>query len=444
MISMIERCSVRPDWSRVLLALLVAVVVPVLAFAQPAGSMLEPRADVDTLTSPAMRGRGYLHGGHLRAAQFIRDRFAALGLKPLGDNYMQAFPIRVNEFPAEPRLVIDGNQALLGRDFLPADMCGSGAIDLGRIVEVGGGVVVPRTDINEYKGLDPDGAVVVIDEAVAEKYTKDASIDRDFLSVALRTEVAQIFGARAVILLGNDITPGKGDTALGIPVLRMLRSAYKAGSRRATIAAGSRVISTTSNNVVAMLPGTGTTDSAVVLTAHYDHLGGIGDSVYFPGANDNASGTAMLLSLARNLKEHPLRYPVVFIAFSGEESGLIGSRYFSEHALVNLPGVRFLVNMDMTASGKEGVMAVGGVEFAAEFALLSQAASEVGVADIRKRENAPNSDHFFLVREGARGFYIYPFTGLQPYHNIADRVATLEWDVFERYRAMMLGFLRKL
>ena len=78
-------------------------------------------------------------------------------------------------------------------------------------------------------------------------------------------------------------------------------------------------------NLVGYIPGTDKQDSLIVFTAHYDHLGMLGSDKIFPGANDNASGVAILLYLAKYYAAHPAKYPVAFIAFSGEEPGLKGS-----------------------------------------------------------------------------------------------------------------------
>jgi Zn-dependent M28 family amino/carboxypeptidase len=92
------------------------------------------------------------------------------------------------------------------------------------------------------------------------------------------------------------------------------------------------------------VPGTLHPDSFVVFTAHYDHLGLMGRHNFFPGANDNASGVALLISLADYFQHHPQPYSVVFLAFSGEEAGLLGSGYFADHPPIKLSSVRFLIN----------------------------------------------------------------------------------------------------
>jgi hypothetical protein len=101
-----------------------------------------------------------------------------------------------------------------------------------------------------------------------------------------------------------------------------------------------------SNNVIGYIPGTQVPDSFFVFTAHYDHLGKMGSQAIFPGANDNASGTAFMLALAKYFKENPPKYSIAFIAFSGEEAGLLGSSHYVAHPAFPLSNIKFLVNID--------------------------------------------------------------------------------------------------
>ncbi len=88
--------------------------------------------------------------------------------------------------------------------------------------------------------------------------------------------------------------------------------------------------------MIATIKGTAIPDSFLVFSAHYDHLGQMGKDIYFPGANDNASGTSMLLNLAKYYSQNRPKYSVLFIAFGGEEAGLIGSEYYVKNPLVPL------------------------------------------------------------------------------------------------------------
>jgi hypothetical protein len=131
-----------------------------------------------------------------------------------------------------------------------------------------------------------------------------------------------------------------------------------------------------SHNVIGILPGSDPKlkDEAIVIGAHYDHLGrgGAGslaqrEGEIHHGADDNASGTAALLELARTFSKQRPRRTVVFIAFSGEEEGLIGSNYYVNHPVVQLQNTLAMINMDMVGRLNERKLVVGGVGTAQEW-----------------------------------------------------------------------------
>jgi hypothetical protein len=127
-------------------------------------------------------------------------------------------------------------------------------------------------------------------------------------------------------------------------------------------------------NVIGFVPGKLQPDSFLVFTAHYDHLGSINENTYFPGANDNASGTSMLLELAHyySQPENQPDYSIAFMAFSAEEAGLVGSRFYVEQPLFPLSKIKFLVNLDLVGTGDTGLMVVNGKIHEKAFAQLQQ------------------------------------------------------------------------
>ena len=194
-------------------------------------------------------------------------------------------------------------------------------------------------------------------------------------------------------------------------------------------------------NVVGYIPGTVCPDSFLVYTAHYDHLGMMGKSIYFPGANDNASGTSMMLILARYFSRHPQRYSVVFIGFTGEEAGLLGSGYFTGHPLINLSGIKFLVNLDLVGTGVDGITVVNATEFPHPFEMLCHL-NDTGryLVNIKKRGKACNSDHCPFYACGVPCFFIYTLGGIAAYHNLDDRPETLPLTAFEALSKLLIAF----
>jgi Zn-dependent M28 family amino/carboxypeptidase len=178
-------------------------------------------------------------------------------------------------------------------------------------------------------------------------------------------------------------------------------------------------------NVVGYLPGRKSRDSVLLITAHYDHLGKMGDSAIFPGANDNASGIAMMMDLAewfaQHPKQRPKRYDLAFIAFGGEEAGLVGSRHFVLNAPFALGRVAMVLNLDLMATGESGLMVVNGKNRPHYLQAIKKANRKTkGLSPIKSRPNAPNSDHFFFTRSGVPAFFWYLMGRYPYYHDVYD------------------------
>jgi Zn-dependent M28 family amino/carboxypeptidase len=169
--------------------------------------------------------------------------------------------------------------------------------------------------------------------------------------------------------------------------------------------------------------GTEYPDSFIFLTAHYDHLGEMGKGTYFPGANDNASGIAILIDMARyfaNSKIKP-RYSIGFIAFAGEEAGLVGSKYYTDYPVTPLKNISFLMNMDLMANGQTGMMVVNGSVFPKEYGKLVHINDSAHyLYAIDKRGKAANSDHYWFSEKGVKAFFFYLLGKYPYYHDIYD------------------------
>ncbi|MCR4810993.1 MAG: M28 family peptidase, partial [Bacteroidales bacterium] len=158
-------------------------------------------------------------------------------------------------------------------------------------------------------------------------------------------------------------------------------------------------------------------------TAHYDHLGMMGDKVCFHGAHDNASGVATVLDIARRYGLSKPHYTLVFCFFSGEEAGLLGSSYMVQHPLFDLKKVRLLVNLDLLCGGSEGFMVVNGkAENTTPFVNRMKARNEERhlLPEIKLRDNAANSDHWWFSKE-CPAIFIYTLGGRYgDYHSPYD------------------------
>lgn len=210
----------------------------------------------------------------------------------------------------------------------------------------------------------------------------------------------------------------------------------KTRTRPPIVAAGYR-----SQNVCGYIPGE--TDTMIVFTAHYEHLGMSGDTIFY-GAHDNASGTAAVMDLARMANLQRGHYTYVFLFFGGEESGLVGSRWFAENPLIQFSKVKLLVNIDLFCGGDDGLMVVNANsrETSAYVDQLEQINDQQGLTPkIGRRDNAANSDHYWFTSE-CPAIFIYtlggPFGG---YHSPEDTCDGCGLANYHRHMTLLRAFL---
>jgi Zn-dependent M28 family amino/carboxypeptidase len=173
----------------------------------------------------------------------------------------------------------------------------------------------------------------------------------------------------------------------------------------------------------------------------------MGKDTYFPGANDNASGTTMLLELAQHYSQpqNQPEYSMVFMAFGAEEAGLIGSRYYVQHPLFPIREIKFMINLDLVGTGDEGMTVVNAVDLPDQFNLLTRINEQKGyMPKINKRTNAPNSDHYFFATKGVKAIFIYTLGGIKAYHDIYDRAETLPLTKFKELFGLLTDFIEEL
>ena len=355
------------------------------------------RSIVDTLTSTAFWGRGYIKDGMKKAAQYLSDQFTAQRLLPLkGSSFFQSFSYPVNTFPGKMEVSINGITLQPGVDFIVSEESSG----------FKGHLKLEKKDSTHYINI----AEKVIVE-VKDKLTWSVSnVATDYTSI--------LVDKKAVM---------DDPSTIDLTIENKFISSFKA------------------SNVVGYIKGSEQPDSFVVFTAHYDHLGGMGADTYFPGANDNASGISLLLGLAKHYAENPPRYSVVFICFAGEEAGLLGSKYFTEQPLLSLQKIRFLTNVDLVGTGNEGITVVNATEFTKEFSWLKQINQDENLlVKINARAKAANSDHYWFTEKGVPAFFIYTLGGIKAYHDVFDKAATLPLKEYEDLLKLIIGFNKKL
>ena len=171
----------------------------------------------------------------------------------------------------------------------------------------------------------------------------------------------------------------------------------------------------------------------------------MGANTYFPGANDNASGVAMLLDMATYYAQSPPKKSVLLIGFGAEESGLVGSKHFVNNPTVLLEQINFVFNMDLMGTGSEGGMIVNGKVFEKHFEQLveiNNAGKYLPV--LKKRGKAANSDHYWFSEKGIPSFFIYLMGGISAYHDVDDISKTLPLTKYEDSFRLIRDFIDEL
>ncbi len=386
------------------------------------------RTVIDTLASPSMHGRGYVNKGDSLAADYLKKEFIRLGLQPAGKNFYQYFDFPVTAFPGRMEVKIGDQLLVAGKDYI----------------------------VNNTHPFFPD-------ENLKVKYSLKGNNEKvrscDYFWIidtlgnpswekCIRAKDCFIFSGdmQEKLTAGFEKAAYEEERCKRLNILTFRRGAVKNRDENISIRIESRFYPQyTSQNVIGMVRGTEQPDSFLVFTAHYDHLGQMGSDVYFPGANDNASGCAMLLTLAKYYAQHPTKYSIAFIAFGAEEAGLIGSKYFSENPLFPLKSIRFLVNMDIMGTGDEGIKVVNATEHKKEFdALVKINAEKKLVPSVQPRGKAANSDHYFFEEAGVKTFFIYTLGGIKAYHDIYDRPETLPLTKFEDIFTLLTEFVKTI
>lgn len=410
------------------LMLILGVLLAQMAVAQDS---LYTRHVIQELTSEKYNGRGYVKTGDVKAADFISSEFKRLGLKPgAAGKWIQPFSFPVNTFPGAMQVSLNGSALRPGADFIvePGMSSLKGKFD----------VVTITKRMAGYSSSEIRGKFILIDTAGT-----GFSVDKEDMQAWKKN----YFGAAGMIWVQPAKLTWSVSTSDGeFPVIEVLKETLKGSTvRQIELNVEAKWIPEyKTGNVVGVIPGSLYADSFLLVTAHYDHLGRMGASTYFPGANDNASGISMLLNLAAWFSGpgHTSPYTLVFIAFAGEEAGLIGSKYYTEHALIPLKKIRFLINLDLLGTGDDGIMVVNATEFPKEFSRLDSLNTALSLLPkIGQRGKAANSDHYFFTEKGVPAFFCYTLGGITAYHDVYDVEKTLPLTRYRQVFSLLKDFV---
>lgn len=401
------------------------------------------KAIIQKLASPELKGRGYTENGNMLAAEFISGEYKRIGLLPLGNSYYQKFNIPINTFPDEVMVRINGEILKPGVDYL-VESSSPGFKGKKNIV---------KTD---REGLDSKEKLTALIKKAGDSFilidNATHSTDDNVINKTIDDHISFLIyspqhACKGIIIYTNKkLTWGSSPRVNARPVILINKKIDLNSICSVELNIDTKYIDKyDTQNIAGYIKGSLQPDSFLVVTAHYDHLGKMGKETYFPGANDNASGIAMLLNLADHYSKNQPKYSIVFLCLSAEEVGLLGAKEFTDNPLIELAKIRFLVNFDMAGTGEEGVRVVNGSVYKDKFDLLTQINTEnqlVPKVDIRGP--ACNSDHCLFYQKGVPCFYIYTQGGISAYHDIYDKYETLPLTEFLDYKTLMIKFFDQL
>lgn len=390
------------------------------------------RAVVDTLSAPSMHGRAYVRDGDRLAARYISREFKRWGLELLGLDYYQPFRVNAMVYPSCMDVTLGKRYLLPGIDYQVTPGSGSieGKYKIRRISE---------RDLLQSKRYDRlmqqhfQGQVVQL--CYRQQYA-------DSLRNRLSDFKQRAKAAAYIVPAFDKLTWHISTKPLYYSEIQLKSTYFAQTNSDIQLKIDAEYLQNyETRNVVGYISGAVVPDSFVVFTAHYDHLGRMGGDVYIPGANDNASGIAMLLNLAKHYSQHKPYYTVLFIAFSGEELGLLGSKHYVHNAPFDLKKIKFLVNTDIVGTGNEGITVVNATEFPHQFQHLQQINQRQQYLPlIKQRGKAANSDHHWFYERQVPCFFIYTMGGIKAYHDIYDRAGTLPLSHFVPLCRLLIDF----
>lgn len=393
-----------------------------------------------TLCSPEFHGRGYVYGGDSIAAEFIANEFRKAGLQtlPKYDSYFQRFSFPVNTFPGVASFTQNGKTLEIGKDILPDPACPKFTGTL-KIKKIHASLI-----------LDEESLMTEIQAVISGSEYNCIAIDYQHISAdtmklvgGFKYQLAQFIPVIAIT--DKKFTWSVSGEQLKYPVFELKADSYVDNANIEVKLFAKLIEKHTARNVIAYLPAKKKSKKTIFFTAHYDHLGRLGEKTYFPGANDNASGTAMIISLAHYFTKNPIDYNIVFIAFAGEEAGLIGSKYFVDNPLFKLKNIDFLINLDIMGSGEDGITVVNGSIYEDHFNLLTEINAEKKyLTQIKKRGYAANSDHYWFSDAGVPAIFIYTMGSNSHYHDIFDTHEELTFAEYEDITMLLSNFVEKL
>ena len=459
--------------SKVIIFLLI-ILISIPLFAVNNAEVVESnlKAHIKYLASDELEGRKMGTEGNKKAAEYIANYFKKDNVKPLGDSYFQEFPVITEvHFGKNNSATVTMSQKTMkwtvGEQYTPLSFSSNASVS-GDLVFAGYGITMDTEEnkYNYYENIDASGKIAIVLRGSPE----DDNPHSDFIpfeGLRYKATNAREKGAIAIVFVDSDedtaeelmsLQPDRSTNKSGIVAIHAKRSeiqsllpadknltaivatikesknpeSFDIANASMNISINLDNIEKPTANVIGYVPGTDPNLSGeyIVVGAHFDHLGwGPENSRYegppaiHHGADDNASGTAAMMELARIISENPLERPTIFMGFTGEEFGLLGSAYYCKHPIIPNYKIIFMLNLDMVGRMEENKVNVHGTGTSKRWDPMIDSLQKVYNLDISTSSDGWGpSDQTSFYAENIPVLFL--FTGLHDdYHKPSDT-----WD----------------
>lgn len=388
---------------------------------------------VKELSSAKYQGRGYAEDGANKAGRWIAKEFAKAGADEV---VQQPFTLDINTFPGKMEFSVDGKKQVPGIDFTLREFNPSirGEFKLYYIDTLNYNPEKIFADLatEEYKG-----AFVVCDFMFSYKHTADF---RKLQSKNDCTNSGLIYTWEAPLKFYK----AYGETVREKPIIWVKPDFPKDAKTIKVDIENEFLDDYECFNVIAKVEGS-RHDSCYVFTAHYDHLGKLGRKTYYPGAHDNASGTAAIITLAAHYAKNKPEFDMYFIAFSGEDANLRGSEWYAKHPLAPLSEIKYLINLDMIADNNPEQYCEVSDEGMPGFAIFEKINAEKGYFKaLDRQELAENSDHYPFASRNVPCIFFMNEDGdaFKFYHTVHDTWKNSIFTNYEPTFRLITDFIR--
>ena len=378
---------------------------------------------VKELSSSKYQGRGYACDGANNAGKYLAKEFSKAGVDEV---ICQPFKLDINTFPGKMEMSVDGVKMIPGADFTVREFNPSIKGEFG-IYYIDTLNYNPDKIFADLALPENQGVFVVCDFMFTYKHSKD------FKKMQSKEECSGVAGFLYTWDAPLKFYKAYGEKVREKPIM-WVKPDFPKNAKRVKVDMENEFLQGYECfNVIAKVEGKNH-DSCYVFTAHYDHLGKLGKKTFYPGAHDNASGTAAVVTFAAHYAMNKPEYDMYFIAFSGEDATLRGSEWYAEHPLAPLSQIKYLFNLDMIGDNNPVQYCEVSDPGMKGFSLIEKINTEKGYFKAMDRgELAANSDHYPFAERGVPCIFLENTEGdaFIYYHTIYDTWANAIFSSYE-------------